>query len=257
MFDFNTHSDRAASTVLFLSGGLGAANEWRAVAESLGPAFAVQRHSDSHAGIRALDQHPEGAHVVAHGTAAHPAILTAAACPGHVRSLTLIDPDVIGALPDAAAAPARGPGTAMRRRVLDHSRRGDFIDATREAVDFWMGRGAYGKSSRELQEKLGARLHRLVRDYRAQTEWSFDADTVSSVVCPVLVMTGRKAPSELKDAARLMVHGLPFAEPFGVPGAKACAHLTDPHLVGPALRAFLARTDRGWHNRPLGIEAAA
>lgn len=257
MFDFETPRGKDPAPVVLLSGAFGGPGEWTGVAGALGEGFDPACFGAPAEGIGAVARAPHGAHLVAHGTAAHAAILAADAAPWLVRSLTLIDPDLAPALPGIAVSPVHRPALEMRARAATYAAEGDAWNAAREAIDFWMGAGAFLASSTALQQRFASRVGRMSRDHADQAARPLDIYTLAGVVCPTLVLTGRDAAAELREIQRLLVHAIPFAERGRMPGAGACSHLTDPHLVGPMLRDFLARAERGWHYPTMGMSAAA
>jgi pimeloyl-ACP methyl ester carboxylesterase len=257
MFDFEATDTAAPAPVVLLSGGLGSAGEWKSVAGALGPGFAPSCFTEAAKGVEAIAATPAGAHLVAHGTAAHSAILAASVAPWLVRSLTLIDADLAPALPDLGEPRVHRPALAMRTNVATFVAEGDAWNATREAVDFWMGRGAFASSSTGLQRRLAARIGRLCRAWKMQSAHPLDVETLAGVVCPTLMLTGRLAVAELREIQRDLALRIPFAARARIPGTGACSHLTDPHLAGPVIRDFLVRTNRAWHYPSMGMSAAA
>lgn len=257
MFDDQISPSRESAPVLFLSGALGGAGEWTGVAESLGAGFVPARHGDAPSAILDLARYPAGAHVVAHGSAAYDALARAAAEPWRFRSLTLIDPDLAAALPDLAMAPQYRAGRAMRRNVAVYAAEGDAWNAVREAVDFWMGKGAFARSSLALQQRLASRCGPLVSAYARQSARPLDVFDLAKVACPTFVITGSKAAPELRENARLAFFAIPRAKRLLVREAGACAHLTDPHVVGPAVREFLENCESRWQTGSMHTAQAA
>lgn len=245
MFDMDHDTAAGGPSVFFLSGAMGARGEWKSLEGCVNGTHLAVPFSDAAEGVDMLDFAPTGAHLVAHGTAVHTALRAVMERPERVRSLTLIDPDIAPALPELAVSPMFRAGQQMRTRMARFAEEGDAFNAAREAVDFFMGRKAFQKSSFELQKRFARRMGRLQHAYAAQQAQPFDLYELSTVDCPTLVVTGRFASSELRECARLLMFAMQPARRFIVPGARAAAHLTDPHIVGPELRKFLENSVPG------------
>ena len=246
MFDIDPTPADDRAPVVFLSGAFGGAGEWTGVAGALGPDFEAIAWSDTAGGLAAVSEMPSGAHLVAHGTAAYPALAAAADAPWALRSLTLVDADMSAALPEIAPTQGIHDIVAERTRFAMFTMEGDAWNAAREEIDFWIGPGAFLASSVRLQRRFAARVGRLADALRQQATQPVDDQARAGVVCPVMLMTGASAPQGLQETHLHLALSLPFARDLRIPGAGVCSHLTDPHLAGPALRGFLARTQSGW-----------
>lgn len=252
MFDFMPRSDHARRTappVLFLSNPFGVAGEWSGIAETLGDQADCEAYEDPSAYLRRVCGRPEGPHLVAHGTGAYHALIAAIQHPHCVRSVTLIDPDIICAMPDLIPCPQFRRHTMLVRRAQDLALCGKHRDAAAQVIDWWMGRRAWSKTAFRLKARFAGAMPALADEWRMQAKAPVNLLGLVALACPVKVVTGRRAPSEITELARLLRMAIPEASMVLVKSARAASHLTDPHVVGPELRNFIVSSDLGWHTK--------
>ena len=241
-------------SVFFVSGALGGRKEWLGTIECLGACFQCDTPAVDLLSA-ALSRQP--AHVVAHGTAAAEALRIASQSPWLVRSLTLIDPDIDQLLPALAANQVTRGIRTVRKRFDTFVHEGDAWAAMAEYTDHSMGRGAWARTSRELRTWLARRTGMLARAWNDQAAAPMTLFDLAGIVCPVFAITGREAPSEIREATRFLGTNIPFVRRLLVAEAGIAAHLTDPHITGPALREFLVRADRQWQSAGVSVPHAA
>jgi pimeloyl-ACP methyl ester carboxylesterase len=203
----------------------------------------------------------EGApvHLVGHSFGGAVALKAACMFPGHVRSLTLIEPMAANVLwtergydiPETREllAAVRSSATALAE--------GDAWDAMRRIVDFWNGDGAWERTSFGLRQTLAAQAGRTHDDFAAIAADETTAIDLAGVVCPVLSLRGAQSPAVTGAIADHMHRTLPFVRRVEVADAGHMLPLTDPHIVDPMIGDFLARVDRGWQDAPSRIALAA
>ena len=237
-------------SVQFFSGALGGRGEWTGLAECLGPDFG----SEALGHVQFSDP---PTHVVAHGTAVADVLRAAAERPWGFKSLTLIDPDIDRMLPALAADPACHTVHAMRHNLGFLLAEGEAWIAMGAVIDHAMGRGAWDRTSYPLQVRLAARIGTLIRAWESQAAAPMDEVELAGIVCPTLVVTGRRAPEEIRAAQDYLVQAIPFARRLLIPAAGVAGHLTDPHLFGPAIREFLVRAGRQWQTDGANVQFAA
>ena len=253
MFDFmiqNRETQVAAAPVLFLSSAMGETWEWNGIADCLGPRGACQMFDHPADWAHAAFIAPDGAHLVAHGAAAYDALRVAAGYGEIVRSVTLIDPDLIAGLPELAACLQFRRHAGMIRRVQTRVAEEDRVGAAELAVEWWMGRGAWSRTAPELRGRLEKAIARLSADWQRQAAAPFDLTELSGIAAPVRVITGRRAPSDIRAMTRLLRMVVPELSARFVKFASASAHLTDPHIVGPDVSNFIVSCDLAWQDQP-------
>lgn len=188
-------------------------------------------------------------HLVGHGFGGAVALKTASLFPGHVRSLTVIEPAAYGAL---WTGRHRAAGSRALRAAMGSSAaclaEGDAWTAMRIVIEFWHGAGAWDRTSFGLRQRLAADAGRVHRDFAAAAGDRSTALDLAGVVCPVLSLRGASSPPITAAVRDHLRQTLPFMEHREVEGAGHMLPLTDPHIVDPAIGKFLARTDRSWQD---------
>ena len=203
----------------------------------------------------------EGApvHLVGHAFGGAVALKAAGMFPGHVRSLTLIEPVAASVLwtergydiPETREflAAIRSSATALAE--------GDAWHAMARVIDFWNGEGAWARTSFGLRQALAAKVGPVHDDFAALAADVTTERDLAGVVCPVLSLRGSRSPAVTWAVARHLRTALPFVRHVEVAGAGHMLPLTDPHLVDPMIGRFLARVDRGWQDRFGSVARAA
>lgn len=250
MFDFVSQPEsQTAAPVLFLSGPFGVPREWDGIADCLGTRGVCQAFKDRGGWLCALENALYGAHLVAHGTAVYDALRVVLDNPERVRSATLVDPDIITALPELSACLQFRRHTEMISRATDFFTQGDCEHAAEEAVDWWMGHGAWRRTSHRIQTRFDASVVTLANDWQRQMGSPFDLLELANISAPVRIVTGRKSPADIRAMARLMKMVIPRSTTTLVKAAGSASHLTDPHVVGPDVSNFIVSCDMDWHHR--------
>ncbi len=259
MFDILPHrhdAPLAAPPVLCLSGAMGTTDDWISLSEYLGPRGACRTLADAKELERHLRMAPDGAHIVAGGTAAYHALKLAGDMPERVRSLTLVDPDIIAALPDLIGCPQFHGHSDLIRKVRRLVAEGRTQEAAVKVTDWWMGRRAWSKTAPVIRTDIRAAMPMLVGAWRAQSETPLNLLGLVTLSCPVRIITGRRAPSPIRSLARLLRVVVTDLSVTFVRSARANVHLSDPHVVAPDISNFIVSSDLGWHTRTI-LPAAA
>ena len=252
MFDFMPHPANAPMTappVLCLSGPTGTADEWIGLEQCLGSRGACQTTDMPLVFRRKLTMAPDGAHVVAHGSAAYHALKAAIEMPLKVRSLTLIDPDIIAALPELKACPQFFGQLRMIERVTAEVAEGRTEAAATRVTNWWMGRGAWDRTSGTVQDMQVRAMPRLAAEYQGQAATPLPLLALVTLPCPVRIVAGRRAPSGIRSFARLLRVAIREVSMTLVKGARGSAHVSDPHVVAPDISNFIVSSDRGWQSQ--------
>ncbi len=253
----------AGTPVVLLHGSFSDARQWRSLSDWLGgrhhvvavdlPGYGNSRNVSADSleemveHLRPFIVRHSPVHVVGHSLGGAVALKAACHFPGHVRSLTLIEPPVIGALSPRSDMASRGLVAAVLRSKIALAE-GDAWDGTRQVIDYWNGAGAWDRTSFRLRQALAEQIGRAHRDYAALTSDRASRDDLASVVCPVLSLRGTHSPAITARVRDEVIRALPFARHEEIEGAGHMLPLTDPHLVDPMIGRFLARVDRGWQD---------
>lgn len=249
MFDFaNDASSHPIQTVFFLSNPLGNTREWTGLAQTIG-ALATCRAFDRPDAFRtALSQMTAPAHLVAHGSAAYHALQVAAQDPDAVQSVTLIDPDILAAVPDMHACPTYHKNLSIMQRAKELCDQGQTQEAAQLTVDWWMGRATWHNTNPTLQVRFASAMPALVAEWQMQEADPLCLLNIATVRCPIKLVLGRKTPAGIRSLAQLVRLALPNASLQRVSEARGACHLTHPHVVGPELRNFVVEHAVDWQS---------
>ncbi|CAL9677219.1 2-(acetamidomethylene)succinate hydrolase [Streptomyces sp. enrichment culture] len=248
----------SGSPVVLLHGLAGQAGEWDGLARDLGPRHRIvavdQRgHGASEHRPRDVSRAAYVADAVAviaqlglhrpvlagQSLGGHTALLTAAAHPGLLRGLVLVeagpgraDPNVqteIGAMLDAWPTP---------------------FPSRRAAVEFFGG-GAVGEGwAGGLEEHDGGWWPRFDRDVMvaalAENARRSFWDEWAGITCPALVVLGQSGIVPARET-EAMLQQRPETVALSVPGAGHDVHLERPEVLHQVLREFLGQVEgEGW-----------
>lgn len=248
MFDFlNTPTHTNMQTeILFLSSPFGVTREWTGLSDTVGSLASTRAFGHPAAFQHAARLSCAGAHLVAHGSAAHHAIQTAIQYPNDINALTLIDPDILTSLPDLHDCPSYRKNLEMNAKATALVDQGKTIEAAECVIDWWMGRSAWAKTSERLKVRFAKNMPALVADWRNQARAPLCLLGLAAVRCPIQIITGRDAPADIRALTQVMRLALPKTSLLKIKAAHGASHLSHPHIVGPALRKSIVCNDTGW-----------
>ncbi len=239
MFDFAPPMDRpfdTAEIVLFLSGPFGIAREWKGLTECLGSRADCRAYDRPAPFMHDARLAPSAVHLVAHGTGGYHALATAIREPYLVRSITLIDPDLVCAMRELAPCHQFRGHQRMIARASALMAVNRPADAAEKVTDWWMGRRAWSRTSPKLRARFTAAMPSLLAEWRTQSETPLELLDVVTLDCPIRIITGQRVRSDIRALTQLLRVAFPDCALISVHGARGACHLSDPHIVGPALR---------------------
>ncbi|MYU25991.1 alpha/beta fold hydrolase [Streptomyces sp. SID8352] len=242
--------------LVLLHGLAGHAGEWDALARSLDPRYRVVAVDQR--GHGASERHPRdvsrAAHVadvvavaerlslrrpvlVGQSLGGHTAMLTAAAHPGLVRALVLVEagpggtnpngPADVGGWLDSWPTPFPSPGAAAAF-LGDGPVGAGWAAGLEEREDGW-----WPRFDRDVMvDSLAENARRSFR-----TEWA-------RIVCPTLVVLAQSGLIPAPETDEMLRRG-PVTLAMSIPGTGHDLHLERPDVLSTALTAFLDDIDRG------------
>ena len=254
----------AGEPVIFVHGAFDDYREWEPVARSLAGSYRTITYSrrynfpndnpvapgdhsalvearDLAALIRALHAGP--AHVVGASYGAYAALLLAIREPKLVRSLTLVEPPLVGWLADLPG------GRELREEFLrgtwrpsaEAFRREDYVHAVHIAFDFFLGRGGFDKLPMAAQAAALANE----REWYALTTSRdpFPEVTraqVKAIAAPVLMISGGRTFPMMRLTDAELERRLPHVRRVIVPYATHEVCSEQPASCSARIRGFLA-----------------
>lgn len=184
-------------------------------------------------------------HLVGHAFGGAVALKVAHTMPWLVRSLVIIEPAAFHLL---AAETERHPGLDSVEALIADMRtagaEGDSAAAMGRFVDYWIGRGAWLRTSPPLRAKLARRTGQVMDEIAAIAAERATFADYASICCPVLAVAGRQSPAIAQYLAAKLSRSLPSAEFAEIADAGHMAPLTDPHVVDPMIAAHVTAAER-------------
>jgi pimeloyl-ACP methyl ester carboxylesterase len=180
--------------------------------------------------------------LVGHSYGAAVALIAALADPGRVRAMALYEPTLF-ALIDAER-PAPNDADGIRAVVADAGPAldaGDLDAAAERFIDYWMGAGAWKRTSEERRPPIAASVRNMRRWGHALSTEPTPLDAFRSLEIPVLYMTGGRSTAAARGVARLLTSALPQVEVVEFEDLGHMGPVTHPDVVNEAIKRFLER----------------
>lgn len=203
-----------------------------------GPVSFEQHAADAAALLRHLDV--PRAHVAGHSTGALIALQLAAAEPGLVHTLTLLEPPLTAAPSAAAFFEKAAPAVAAYRA-------GDLAGAIEKFLTVVSGLD-WHTCRRVIQQHVPGGLARAIEDaagffdgyLAALAEWTFGAAQAATVTQPVLSVLGTATDPWFVDSHALLQAWFPRLEQRAIDGLGHLLHMQDPQPVISSVAGWLA-----------------
>jgi pimeloyl-ACP methyl ester carboxylesterase len=253
----------AGTPVVFLHSGVGSAGEWKQVF-SLWPEgyrlFAVDAYRDGTGpgADRSLDDYADQVYAVAEhvGASVHvigfswggaTALRVAAAAPGLVDSLAVVEPEAY-ALLRTQDADAYAQICGLRDRWRAHVRAGRWYEAFEEFVDFYNGPGSFSRWPPPRREAFLA-------DQRARGDlWDvlfddglFTVGALAKLTAPVHIVEGSLTSAVDHAICDVVRRHVPHAQHTLIEGAGHMMPLTHPE---PLTRALVTGLTQAYPSTP-------
>lgn len=177
----------------------------------------------------------EPVHLVGHSMGALLALRASGIMPDRIRSLTLVEPVIIGALRSGGETAALDEIGAMIGAFRAACEAGNVDQAMRSFTDYWYGKGAWDKIPKAQRLPIFARAASMHADVRAIWDDSTPLDAYRCIDCPALVLGGERTTPAARRMAELLAEALPRACFEVVPLAGHMAPVTHADLVAPML----------------------
>jgi pimeloyl-ACP methyl ester carboxylesterase len=178
--------------------------------------------------IALIDRLEDKVHLVGHSYGGGVALNVALARPERIASVALYEPSAFHLLRQmgepAAVAYAEIAGVA--RRICQGVVIGDYRGAVAAFVDYWNGHGAWETMHPSAQSALIRWAPKGPLDFHALIEESTPADAYRSLMFPVLILRGERAPPPTRVIAEGLLELLPASRLVVVDGAGHMGSLT-------------------------------
>jgi pimeloyl-ACP methyl ester carboxylesterase len=246
--------------VVFLHSGAGSAGEWKQVFAAWPEghrlvAVDAYRDGTGPGDARSLDDYADQVHAVAEHAGAPLALVgfswggatalrVAAAAPGLVASLALVEPEAYALLRTQDGA-AHAQIAGLRDRWRAHVRAGRWADAFAEFVDFYNGPGTFAAWSPERREAFLAvqRARGDLWDVLFDEE-RLSAGALAGLTVPVHVIEGSRTSAVDHAICAVIRRHVPHARHTLIEGAGHMMPLTHPAPLARALLDGLGQPPR-------------
>ncbi|MEP2027213.1 MAG: alpha/beta fold hydrolase [Paracoccaceae bacterium] len=276
---FHAPASGRGTSVIALHGSASTSAQWRSLIGWLGghyriitpdlPGYGGSKHVDgndvptleeiANAVFSITEGCGEPVHLVGHSFGGAVALKIASMFPGMVRSLTLIEPAAFNAIwtDTGMSAASTNEFVGAVRSSQEAMDMGDSDGAMRHFIDYWVGAGAWDRTSPSMQQKLAGKTGQIHKDFAALAMDQFTNWDADGVVCPVLCITGTETAREMASIVAALKAKIPFMRCEEIEGAGHMVSMTDPHVVDPMIGDFLAQVDRGWQDEGAATSLAA
>lgn len=174
--------------------------------------------------------------LIGHSMGATVALRIAVAAPEAIRSLTLIDPVMFAAAPDAVQS-ARDAG------LMEMLAEGKEEEATRAFIAAW-GAQSYDSMPQPMQAQMRARIGLVAGIVDAQSHDNahiLRPGGLEAIDAPVLIIAGAESPPVIHAITDALARRLPDVGRASVPGAGHMLPITHPDQVAGLIGVNLDR----------------
>lgn len=206
-------------------------------ARAQGPVSIAQQAADASALLERLGV--RRAHVVGHSYGAAIALQLALDAPGVVRSLALLEPPLLAAVPRGPAfMDAMGPIVQTYQQGDKAGAIDGFMIAVagadyRARVGPAVGPGAFDQAVADADTLFQVEMPAL-------QEWSVTKDTAGRIKGPVLTVIGTESAPVFREVNVLLKEWFPEAQELVVPNATHALQMMNPSAVAQGLARFYA-----------------
>ncbi len=261
----------APTNVIALHCSGAGAGQWKKLAATLGPRYAVDapehygcdstghwtgEHAFSLADeaqrtIDLIDRCAGKVHLVGHSYGGGVALHSALARPDRIASLSLYEPSAFHLLKafGPAAREAFTEITAITAKTGSGIVSGDYRSAAVAFIDYWGGAGTFASLRPAVQSALTRWIPKAPLDFRALIEEGTPLAAYAALDFPVLVMRGELAPAPTRQIAEMLPGLLADARTAVIEGAGHMGPMTHAEAVAAEIARHIRQAEEPAHAR--------
>ena len=253
-------TDERRETVVLLHSSAASARQWDALAAALagryrvhaldlhghgaGPAWHGESPftlADDAALVAPLLADAGSAHLVGHSYGGAIALKVATLQPGRVKSVVAYEPVLFRTLveEDAWGLPARDV-RALADVIRDCLRAGKPVEAARQFVEFWSGRGGFDRMAAARQGAIAERMPTVLLHFEALFADAPSTGELQRLAMPRLFLTGSRTVATTRRLGELLRQNVPSAAHEKLPGLGHLGPITEAAAFNRRVAAFLA-----------------
>ncbi len=267
----NIQTTLAPTNVIALHCSGAGAGQWKKLAATLGPRYAVDapehygcnstghwtgEHAFSLADeaqrtVDLIDRCAGKVHLVGHSYGGGVALHIALARPDRIASLSLYEPSVFHLLKafGPAAREAFTEITAITAKTGSGIVSGDYRSAAVAFIDYWGGVGTFASLRPAVQSALVRWIPKSPLDVRALIEEGTPLAAYAALDFPVLVMSGELAPAPTRQIAEMLPGLLADARTAVIEGAGHMGPMTHAEAVAAEIARHIRQAEEPAHAR--------
>jgi pimeloyl-ACP methyl ester carboxylesterase len=186
---------------------------------------------------------PEPVHLVGHSYGGALMAHTAVRAPGHVRSLTLIEPTLFHLLASTQMTIAHQEIWEQAQRVIRHVTAGDPEEAARGFIDYWVAPGAYDAMDERVRASVTAGMAKVHDEWLTAFEaQGATAEALAALGMPIQLIAGSNTTRAARDVVVVLRSIWPGAAYAEIAGAGHMSPFTHAARVNDVVERFLNET---------------
>lgn len=190
----------------------------------------------------------EPVHLVGHSYGGSTAVRIALTSPKHVKSLVLIEPNIMPLLADAGEHDIFDEYADVAQRFMGRAASGDVDLAWRSFIDLRNGTGAWDDMPDKVRARMLERTSQMVDGFTSNLNNATSLSDCAKLHVPVLLICGGVTTAPERRVSELLAEILPDCWYETIEGAGHMSPLTHPKSVSALLSAHLL-TQKGFERR--------
>ncbi len=256
-----TSAQKNKDIVIALHCSGGSARQWRALGESLHPAYDMftpehttltgsqlryqkdmaKIEKDAQSSLDIIDQSSARIHLIGHSYGGCVALHVALKRPERIASISLYEPCAFYLLPQmgSIALDAWREVERLANSIKEHCRQGETAAAMAAFINYWSGDGAWNKLKSEHQDKLSTWAPNAVYAFDAIFNELTKPSDFRNLGMPVVLMQGERSPISTQVVSAELRNLLPDCQSHHLSGLGHMGPLTHAETTNNLIRTHI------------------